>query len=599
MLVRPKPLDISVAMVAFALGVVEAVRMLASIGSTASVPRLLPVAVCCLPLAWRRGPLPVAPFALLAAVLTDRALEGTWTGFSLPYALLASVAIAIFSLAAHARLAIAAIGAAVAIAALELAMEARLGSIGAAEILNDVVLGALIVVGGRLVGGLRGRTRVLAELSAVLDRERLLAAEVAVAIERSRIARDVHDAVAHAVATMVVQAGGAETVLTREPNRTRDALDRVQHEGREAVDQLRRSLEILRTLPPPAMAGEPESIERPARRGSAIAGLLTVLALLASVKLQASQLEHGPSWLLTGLTAEIGVALYVLGARVAWPMAVLAATAAGVIFTDAGLGGGDSTVGRALTTAMLFSLPLGIGIAARLQREHAERRRLLNTRLERERDARARLAAADERGRLARELHDAVAHGISVMVLQAGAAERVLERTPDQAHAAILAIQRTGRVVIDELRTLLGMLRVEGDEPLLRSRPTLSEVEPLLARFRAAGLSVDLRVIGDPVEPPASVDASAYRIIQEALTNALKHAGPASAWVTVAYETQQLRVEIINEAGTARTGDGSGGGHGVIGMRERAALHDGELDAAPDGDGGYAVRVRLPLPVAQ
>jgi DNA-binding NarL/FixJ family response regulator/signal transduction histidine kinase len=214
--------------------------------------------------------------------------------------------------------------------------------------------------------------------------------------------------------------------------------------------------------------------------------------------------------------------------------------------------------------------------------------------LDEQRELQARVAVVDERARIARELHDVVAHNVSMIVVQAGAAAGVLEGEQPHVREALAAIEVTGRETVDEMRRLLGVLRRADDGPALAPQPTLRELDALAAHVREAGLPVELRVEGAPRPLPPGVDVSAFRIVQEALTNALKHAGrPARARVTVRYQPGAIEVEIEDDG----TGGGTGGGtgHGLIGMRERVVLYGGRLDAGCSGGGGYTVKARLPL----
>lgn len=227
----------------------------------------------------------------------------------------------------------------------------------------------------------------------------------------------------------------------------------------------------------------------------------------------------------------------------------------------------------------------------RLSERHLEARALA---AEREREQRARAAVAEERVRIARELHDVVAHAISVIVVQARGGRRSLASEPAEAREAFDSIEATGREALAEMRRLLGLLR-EGDEELaLAPQPGLRYLDALLAQIREAGLPVELSVEGEPASLPPGVDLCAYRIVQEALTNALKHAGPATARVVVRYEGDALEVQVIDTGGHRPAG-GNGVGHGLLGMRERAALFGGQLEASRRSDGGFAVRARLPL----
>ncbi|MDX6598302.1 MAG: hypothetical protein QOE87_2189 [Gaiellales bacterium] len=225
-----------------------------------------------------------------------------------------------------------------------------------------------------------------------------------------------------------------------------------------------------------------------------------------------------------------------------------------------------------------------------------QRRRLGEARMRRERDV-AEAAIVEERTRIARELHDVVAHAISVIVLQARGGRSLLDSEPDETRGALDTIEHTGQQALVEMRRLVGLLR-ESDDGLVRApQPTLSQLQHLVDQVRAAGLPVDLVVEGSPVELPPGVDLSAYRIVQEALTNALKHAGPARARVLLRYRPGALEVEVADDGeGSA---NGGGGGQGLVGMRERVSVYGGELDAGPQADGGYVVRVRLPYASAR
>jgi signal transduction histidine kinase len=217
--------------------------------------------------------------------------------------------------------------------------------------------------------------------------------------------------------------------------------------------------------------------------------------------------------------------------------------------------------------------------------------------LEVERDTRALEAVAQERTRIARELHDVVAHAISLMVLQARGGRRLLADDPDETRHALDAIEHAGEQALVEMRRLLGLLRHGEGEPSLAPPPSLSRIEELVAGIRASGLPVEMAIEGDPVELPPGVDVSAYRIVQEALTNALKHAGPAHAKVTVTYGAEAVDLAIVDDGrGVPAV---NGGGYGLAGMRERVAIYGGSLESGPGPGGGYALRVRLPLPSAR
>jgi len=204
-----------------------------------------------------------------------------------------------------------------------------------------------------------------------------------------------------------------------------------------------------------------------------------------------------------------------------------------------------------------------------------------------------RAAASEERQRLARELHDVVAHGVVLMVLQAQGARRILDQDPVRVRDALEAIEETGKTALEEIRGSLGILREENARADLVPQPTLGDLAALIEDMRRAGLAVDLHVEGDARAIPDGIDRSAYRIIQEALTNTIKHAGLVRTRVTVAYGTDDLRLEIIDD-GPGQSGSGDGG-QGLVGMRERVRVYGGELEAHARNGRGFVVRARIPL----
>ena len=216
--------------------------------------------------------------------------------------------------------------------------------------------------------------------------------------------------------------------------------------------------------------------------------------------------------------------------------------------------------------------------------------------LEHEREEKARLAVVEERARIARELHDVVAHSLSMMIVQAGAERHVVGTERPQTSAVLATIEETGRGAMAEMRRLLGLLRRSDDELALAPQPSLDGLPALLDQLREAGVTVDLRIEGEPRPIPPGVDLSAYRIVQEALTNTLKHAGPgAGASCACATEPVSWRSRSPTR-GRPWPRRAEGAGHGLVGMRERAALLGGDLAAGRRRGGGYAVRARLPLP---
>jgi signal transduction histidine kinase len=213
---------------------------------------------------------------------------------------------------------------------------------------------------------------------------------------------------------------------------------------------------------------------------------------------------------------------------------------------------------------------------------------------ERERDVAAREAVVGERARIARELHDAIAHNVSMMVLQAGAERRILDAEEGGTRAVLQTIEQSGRGALTEMRRLVGMLREDGDDEL-SPQPGLDDLPQLTAQVGEAGLPVELTIEGNKRPLPVGIELSAYRIVQEALTNALKHAGKATASVHVRYGDDSLELEIIDDGPGPAAPITTGGGHGLTGMRERVALYGGRIDAGHKASGGFRVRVLLPV----
>ena len=208
-------------------------------------------------------------------------------------------------------------------------------------------------------------------------------------------------------------------------------------------------------------------------------------------------------------------------------------------------------------------------------------------------EAAVRVAAAEERIRIARELHDVVAHAVSVMVLQVGAVRHGLPEDRVEEVEALERVEQAGRTALAEMRGLLGAMRREGDPAELAPQPGLAGLDALLSGIRRAGLSVDLQVEGTPAALPAAIDLSAYRIIQEGLTNTLKHAGASHADVVIRYREDELEIEVRDDGRAGAAGDGQG--HGLVGVRERVKIYGGDMSASPAVGGGFTLRTRLPL----
>jgi signal transduction histidine kinase len=256
----------------------------------------------------------------------------------------------------------------------------------------------------------------------------------------------------------------------------------------------------------------------------------------------------------------------------------------------------DGGVGDYFFVALFLSATwLGAFVVNR-RGEHAralaERARLL----EAERELASERAVQEERARISRELHDVIAHSVSVMTVQAGAVRRLLAPDQERERQALETVEETGRQALAEMRRLVGLLREQHEVAELAPQPGMRTLDILLGTVREAGLPVDLTVEGAPRQLPAGIDLSAYRVVQEALTNALKYAGPAHAWVNVRWGDEELELEIANDG----SGDAAqnGGGHGLVGMHERVSLCGGELESGPRTGGGYVVRARLPIEAA-
>jgi signal transduction histidine kinase len=233
------------------------------------------------------------------------------------------------------------------------------------------------------------------------------------------------------------------------------------------------------------------------------------------------------------------------------------------------------------------------GYALRERAEQAEAAEVRAAQAEREREAAARIAVAEERARIARELHDIVAHAVSVMVLQVGAVRHKLPDALAEDRDALRGVERAGRTALAEMRRLLGAMRRDGDEAELLPQPGLDGLDSLLEEIGRAGLPVELHVDGEPFPLPRGIDLSAYRIVQEGLTNTLKHARATDADVTVRYRPDELEIEVRDNGKGTSTSDGLG--HGLVGVRERVRIYGGEMTAGTATEGGFILSTRLPL----
>ena len=305
---------------------------------------------------------------------------------------------------------------------------------------------------------------------------------------------------------------------------------------------------------------------------SFVDGDLVTLAALSTVAGMAA------AFLLGGLRdrvqARVGLALAVAGA-------------ATVVYNDPGHSGGDYVF-----VPVLFAIAWLAGFAMRQRSFEAEAAEERAARAEREREAAARLAVAEERTRIARELHDIVAHAVSVRVLQVGAVRHKLPEGDDKQ--ALAGVEHAGRTALSEMRRLLGAMRQDGEEPEFAPQPGLADLDGLVEQVGRAGLPVELHVDGEAFPLPRALDLSAYRIVQEGLTNALKHAGAAHADVRLRYRPDELRIEVRDDGSGAEPAD-DGPGHGLVGIRERVKIYGGEISAGAAPDGGFVLETRLPV----
>jgi signal transduction histidine kinase len=261
-----------------------------------------------------------------------------------------------------------------------------------------------------------------------------------------------------------------------------------------------------------------------------------------------------------------------------------------VIANDPAPVGADGII---IPTIFLMVWLFGFGLGRRLEsaREAEERA----ARIERQRAEEARAAVAEERARIARELHDVVGHAVSVMTVQASGVRRLLKPDQQREREALEIVEQTGREALAEMRRLVGVLRRPEEAPALAPQPSLQHLDRLVEQAGEAGLPVDVKIEGKAIELSAGLDLTAYRLVQEALTNSIKHADATRAEVVVRYGDGVVELLVSDDGRGASDGKADGGGHGLVGMRERVAVYGGELEAGPRPDGGYALHARLPL----
>jgi signal transduction histidine kinase len=320
----------------------------------------------------------------------------------------------------------------------------------------------------------------------------------------------------------------------------------------------------------------------------------TLLTAAAALVLGAFLISHSKG-VPVGVFLAMLLAFYSVGAHCDDRRAPIvgAVALAAIAAADLARPGTFSASGTRPSAWLAFAIAWLVGRDLRRRRQRVADLEDRAERLEREREEKAQLAVAEERGRIARELHDVIAHGVSVIVAQARAGPHLVA-DPERATSVFRAIESSGRDALVELRRLLGILRSEDEQLAIGPQPGLDSLQSVIEQVRASGLPVQLRVEGEPTHLPAGVDLSAYRIVQEALTNVVKHASATSAEVVVRFGSRALELDVLDD-GHGASASVNGAGHGLIGMRERVTLYDGTIETGPRSGGGYAVHARLPL----
>ena len=327
------------------------------------------------------------------------------------------------------------------------------------------------------------------------------------------------------------------------------------------------------------------------RRRVPAAMLLTAAGALVLVAMLVSHSQ--------GIPVEIFIAMllafYSVGAHCddRRSLVVAAIAVAAIAAADLARPGAFSASGTRPAAWLAFVIAWLVGRDLRRRRQRVVELEERAALLEREREERAQQAVGEERARIARELHDVIAHGVSVIVVQAQAGPHLLA-DPERVIGVFHSIESSGRDALAELRRVLGILRAGDQQLAIGPQPGLASLQSLVEQVRASGLPVTVRIEGEPVRLPAGIDLAAYRIVQEALTNIVKHAGDTTAEVVVRYRERALELDVVDD-GHGAVGTVNGSGHGLIGMRERVALYGGTLEAGQNNGSGYAVRARLPL----
>jgi signal transduction histidine kinase len=324
------------------------------------------------------------------------------------------------------------------------------------------------------------------------------------------------------------------------------------------------------------------------RRGHPFAAAATFWLLAAALSFVDGRLVTFP----IGVFFLGMVASFLLGdlrdGRHAWIGLAIAVGGAAIVVYNQPM----HTAGTFVFVPVLFGISWAAGFAVRSREQQTEAAEARAAQAEQGREAAARLAVAEERARIARELHDVVAHAVSVMVLQTGAVRHKLPEALDDEADALRGVEKTGRTALTEMRRLLGAMHRDDDDLELGPQPGVDGLGPLLEDVGRAGLPVELHVEGERFSLPAAIDLSAFRIVQEALTNTLKHARASRAEVTLRYAPSELEIEVRDDGRGTTSSDGLG--HGLVGVRERVKIFGGDMSAEPNG-GGFVLRARLPI----
>ena len=299
-----------------------------------------------------------------------------------------------------------------------------------------------------------------------------------------------------------------------------------------------------------------------------------------------------------GLPIAAMIALYTVASRTPRRQSLLAAGTVAVVLVGLTVQGAQGLDAAGLVTNFaVFGIAYATGRYVQVRRAYTEQLELRAAEADQQRRRDAERAVAEERLRIARELHDVVAHAMSVVAVQSGIAAHVIDRRPDEARSMLETINTTSREALDEMRRLLGVLRAEHEAPTadLAPAPSLGDLGPLVSSIESTGVTVQVSVEGERVALSSGVDLAAFRIAQEALTNVVKHAGPAHVEVRIRYGPDELDLEVVDDGRGAASGlESIGGGHGLVGMRERVELYGGSLSTGPSPGGGYRVRARIP-----